>query len=174
MGELKINKEIKTNQVRIVDSDKAGIYNLKDALKLAEDLGLDLVEINSNIYPSICKIFDYQKYQYQQKRKNKENKSKNSQIETKEIRLSYNIGDNDLLTKEKQAIKFLQSGNKVLISMLFKGRTIMHSDLGMEKMNTFISDLESYSDIDKKPVLDGKKITATLKIKKNGSKSKLD
>ena len=166
MSELKVNYEIKSKQVRIVDSDKNGIYDLNEALDLAKSLSLDLIEINSNVFPSICKILDYQKYLYQQKRKLKENKAKQTKIETKEIRLSYNIGNNDLQVKEKQAIKFLQSGYRVLISMFFKGRTICYTDLGKEKMEEFVSDLKDYGEIDKKLTLDGRKITVILKTKK--------
>jgi len=173
MDNLRINSEIKNKQVRIVDNPNSGIYDTKDALELAKSLELDLVEINPNVYPSICKLLDYQKYQYIQKRKTKENKSK--QIITKEIRLSYNIGDNDLLTKENQAIKFIKEGNRVLLSMLFKGRTIMHADLGKEKIESFINDLSECAEIERKSILDGKKITAILKPKNNkNGKSKLD
>lgn len=173
MDNLRINSEIKNKQVRIVDNPNSGIYDIKDALELAKSLELDLVEVNPNVYPSICKLLDYQKYQYIQKRKAKENKSK--QIITKEIRLSYNIGSNDLSTKENQAIKFIKEGDRVLLSMFFKGRTIMHADLGKEKIDTFINDLSEYAEIDRKLILDGKKITVILKPKNNkNGKSKLD
>ena len=166
MTELKINKSIKAKQVRVVGIENTGIYNLKEALKLADDLNLDLVEINPTTDPPVCKIVDYQKYQYQQKKKLKESKSKQVQIETKEIRLGFNIGDNDLLIKERQATKFLENGNKVLISMFFKGRSIVYSDQGEEKIETFISDLSDYGEIEKKPILVGRKITAVIKPKK--------
>ena len=166
MVELKINKEIKVRQVRIVGIEKPGIYDLKDALKLASDLNLDLVEINSTTEPPICRIIDYQKYQYQQKKKLKENKSKQTQIETKEIRLGFNIGDNDLLIKERQAAKFLENGKKVLVSMFFKGRSIVYSNEGKEKIETFISDLSSCGEIEKNVILVGRKITAIIKPKK--------
>jgi len=173
MDNLRINSEIKNKQVRIVDNPNSGIYDIKDALELAKSLELDLVEVNPNVYPSICKLLDYQKYQYIQKRKTKENKSK--QIITKEIRLGYNIGSNDLFTKENQAIKFIKEGNKVLLSMFFKVRTIMHADLGKEKIDIFINDLSECAEIDRKLILDGKKITVILKPKNNkNGKSKLD
>lgn len=166
MNELKINSNIRAREVRIVNTDSPGIYSLKDALKIADNLNLDLVEINCNVSPSICKVIDYQKYQYEQKKKAKENKAKQTKIETKEIRLGYNIGDNDLSTKEKQAIKFLEAGNKILISMFFKGRTIVYADQGKLKMEQFISNLSEYSEIDKVPSLEGRKITAIIRAKK--------
>lgn len=166
VNELKINSNIRAREVRIVNTDNPGIYSLKDALKIADSLNLDLVEINCNVSPSICKVIDYQKYQYEQKKKAKENKAKQTKIETKEIRLGYNIGYNDLLTKQKQAIKFLETGNKVLISMFFKGRTIVYVDEGKLKMEQFISNLSDYSEIDKAPLLEGRKITAIIRAKK--------
>jgi len=166
MTELKINSNIRAREVRIVNIDSPGIYSLKDALKIADNLNLDLVEINCNVSPSICKVIDYQKYQYEQKKKAKENKAKQVKIETKEIRLGYNIGDNDLSTKEKQAIKFLEAGNKILISMFFKGRTIVYADQGKLKMEQFISNLSEYSEIDKVPSLEGRKIIAIIRAKK--------
>lgn len=166
VNELKINSNIRAREVRIVNTDNPGIYSLKDALKIADSLNLDLVEINCNVSPSICKVIDYQKYQYEQKKKAKENKAKQAKIETKEIRLGYNIGVNDFLTKQKQAIKFLETGNKVLISMFFKGRTIVYVDEGKLKMEQFISNLSDYSEIDKAPLLEGRKITAIIRAKK--------
>lgn len=165
-NELKINSNIRAREVRIVNTDSPGIYSLKDALKIADSLNLDLVEINCNVTPSICKVIDYQKYQYEQKKKAKENKAKQTKIETKEIRLGYNIGDNDLLIKQKQAIKFLEAGNKVLISMFFKGRTIVYADEGKLKTEQFIFSLSDYSEIDKVPSLEGRKITAIIRAKK--------
>ena len=164
MSDLRINKEIKAKQVRIVNTDNPGIYNFSDALKLAYEQNLDLVEINSTTNPPVCKILDYQKYLYQQKKKAKEMKANQVQIETKEIRLSYNIGDNDLLTKEKQAIKFLEDGNKVLLSMLFKGRTIAYVEQGKAKISQFINDIDC--EIEKDIVLNNNKLTSVIKAKK--------
>lgn len=164
MTNVKINTEIRATKVRVV-GEFAGIYSLKEALNLANSKNLDLIEINSSVNPSICKILDYQKYQYQQKKKEKENKAKQTKIETKEIRLSYNIADNDLSTKQKQALKFLSNKNKVLLTMFFKGRTVVYIEQGKAKMCQFIYDLLDKCIIEKAPTLEGKKLICLIRSK---------
>ncbi len=164
MNNVKINNEIKATKVRVV-GEFAGVYSFREALNLANSKNLDLIEINSSVSPSICKILDYQKYQYQQKKKEKENKAKQSKVEIKEIRLSYNIGDNDLLTKEKQALKFLSNKDKVLLTMFFKGRTIMYVEQGKAKITQFINDLSDSCVVEKSPTLEGKKLICLIKSK---------
>lgn len=163
----RLNLEIKSDTVRLVNCEYSGIYDTKYAFSLAFNAGLDLIEINPNTTPPICTIEEYSKFLYKKEKKEKELKKKQIVVETKEIRIGPNIAENDMLTKEKQALKFLKAGDKVLLSMFFKGREICLLKQGQEKMDTFIEDLGEDCKIDKAPKLDGKKLTAVLSLKKN-------
>ena len=139
---------------------------LQDARKAAEDAGVDLVKIAPNAKPPVCKIVDYSKYKYDQLQKAKEAKKKQKIVDIKEIRLSPNIDTNDLNTKVNAAKKFLAKGNRVKITLRFRGREMAHTEVGLEVMNRFAEQLNEYADVESKPILDGKTMIMVLAPKK--------
>ena len=146
-----INEQIRDREVRVIseDGEQLGIMSARDAQKLAREADLDLVKISPGAKPPVCKIIDYGKYRYEQARKEKEAKKKQRTIDVKEIRLSPNIDTNDLNTKANQAKKFLSKGDKVKVSLRFRGREMAHLDVGREILNTFFEKLEEVAVIDK-------------------------
>jgi translation initiation factor IF-3 len=165
--QYRINEKIDVPVVRVVgDNVEKNIYNIKDALRLAENLGLDLVEISPAANPPVCRIIDYQKFLYEQKKKQKEIKSKTAKIVVKEIRLGPQTDEHDFNFKLKHAIKFLQEGNKVKIDILFKGRTILYKEQGEEKLLKFAEALFEYGKPEMMPKLEGKKMMMILAPKK--------
>ena len=145
---------------------ETGIYQLRDALALAEELELDLVEISPKANPPVCKIMDYKKYLYEQKKKQKEIKAKTAKIVVKEIRLGPNIDDHDFNFKLKHAIKFLQDGAKVKVDVFFKGRSIIYKDKGEFVLLRFAQELEEYGKVEKLPKLEGKRMIMIIAPKK--------
>ena len=135
-----------------------GIYSLTEAMRMADDLGLDLVEISAKADPPVCKIIDYQKYLYQQKKKAKEMKSNSAKIVIKEIRFGPNTDEHDFQFKLKHAVEFLQEGSKVKASVFFKGRSIIYSDQGEKLLLRFAVELEEYGRAEQMPKLEGKRM----------------
>ena len=157
---LRINNEIRVPQVRLVGDNIAepGIYPIAKALKLADELELDLVEISAKADPPVCKILDYQKYPYQQKKKAKETKSNASKVVIKEIRFGPNTDEHDFQFKLKHAMEFLQEGAKVKSSVFFKGRSIVYADQGEKLLLRFAVELEEYGRAEQMPKLEGKRM----------------
>ena len=135
-----------------------GIYSISEALKKADELGLDLVEITSKVDPPVCKIIDYQKYLYQQKKKAKEMKANSSKVVIKEIRFGPNTDEHDFQFKLKHAVEFLQEGSKVKASVFFKGRSILYVDQGEKLLLRFALELEEYGRAEQMPKLEGKRM----------------
>lgn len=167
----KINEQIRAKVVRLVGDniETPGIYSIQDALKIAQEMELDLIEISPTAQPPVCKILEYQKFLYQQKKKQKEMKAKTAKIVVKEIRFGPNTDDHDYNFKLKHAINFLQEGAKVKAYVFFKGRSILYSEQGKELLQRFIKDLEPYAKVEQDPKLDGKRMIimlAPLPVKK--------
>jgi translation initiation factor IF-3 len=153
--------------VRVVGDDiKAEIMSIQDALKLADKMELDLVEISPTADPPVCRIVDYQKFLYQQKKKQKEIKAKATKIVVKEIRFGPNTDDHDYNFKLKHAIKFLEEGAKVRAYVFFKGRSILFKEQGEVLLLRFANDLEEYGKVDQLPRLEGKRMIIALSPKK--------
>ena len=148
------------------DNVDVGVYPLRNALRLAEELELDLVEISPKADPPVCKIIDYKKFLYQQKKKQKELKSKQTKIEIKEIRFGPNTDDHDFNFKLNHAKKFLQEGNKVKAYVFFRGRSIVFKDRGEILLLRFAQELEDYGVIENMPKLEGKRMTMMINPKK--------
>ena len=162
-----INEEIRAKEVRLVgDNVEAGIYSIHEALKMAEELELDLVEISPNAEPPVCKILDYQKYLYQQKKKQKEIKAKATKIVIKEIRFGPQTDDHDYNFKLKHAMGFLKEGSKVKAYVFFKGRSILFKEQGEVLLLRFANDLEDYGKVEQMPLLEGKRMIIMLSPKK--------
>ena len=140
--------------------------SIQDALRLADQMELDLVEISPNADPPVCRIVDYQKFLYQQKKKQKEIKAKSMKIVVKEIRFGPNTDDHDYNFKLKHAIRFLEEGAKVKAYVYFKGRSILFKEQGEVLLLRFANDLEDYGKVDQLPKLEGKRMIITLSPKK--------
>ncbi len=153
--------------VRVVgDEIKGEVMSIQDALRLADKLELDLVEISPSADPPVCKIVDYQKFLYQQKKKQKEIKAKTTKIVVKEIRFGPNTDDHDYNFKLKHAIKFLEEGAKVRAYVFFKGRSILFKEQGEVLLLRFANDLEEYGKVDQLPRLEGKRMIIAFSPKK--------
>ncbi|MEA5099638.1 MAG: translation initiation factor IF-3 [Bacteroidales bacterium] len=163
----KINDNITAPVVRVVGENiEPGIFNIKEAIKMADSLNLDLVEISPTANPPVCKIIDYQKFLYEQKKKQKEMKAKNIKIVVKEIRLGPQTDDHDFNFKLKHAIRFLQEGNKVKVEVFFRGRTIIYKDQGETQLLKFAEALLEYGKPEMLPKLEGKKMMMIIAPKK--------
>ena len=163
-----INEQIRDKEVRVIgpDGEQIGVMSSKEAYFKAKDAGLDLVKISPNAKPPVCKIVDYGKYRYEQTRRAKEAKKKQRTVETKEIRLSPNIDKNDLNTKVNQARKFLQKGNKIKVSLRFRGREMAHKDVGREILDSFYEQLQDVSNVDKPAKMEGRSMVMFLSATK--------
>jgi translation initiation factor IF-3 len=145
---------------------ESGIYNIKDALAIAQRLELDLVEISPTANPPVCKVTDYKKFLYELKKKQKEIKAKSAKIVVKEIRLGPNTDEHDFNFKLKHAMKFLEDGAKVKVEVFFRGRSIVYKDQGEIKLLQFASLLEDYGKVEKLPLLEGKRMIMIIAPKK--------
>ena len=161
------NERIRAREVRLVgDNVEAGIYTIQQALKLAEEQGLDLIEISPTAEPPVCKILDYQKFLYQQKKRQKEQRAKATKVVVKEIRFGPQTDDHDYNFKLKHAVGFLQEGAKVKAYVFFKGRSILFKEQGEVLLLRFANDLEEYGKVEQMPVLEGKRMIIMLSPKK--------
>ncbi|MCM1138316.1 MAG: translation initiation factor IF-3 [Muribaculum sp.] len=161
------NEHIRAREVRLVgDNVETGVYPIQEALKIADGLGLDLIEISPTAQPPVCKILDYQKFLYQQKKRQKEQKAKATKVVVKEIRFGPQTDDHDYNFKLKHAIGFLQEGAKVKAYVFFKGRSILFKEQGEVLLLRFANDLEEYGKVDQMPVLEGKRMIIMLSPKK--------
>jgi translation initiation factor IF-3 len=162
-----INEKIRARQVRLVGEniENPGVFPLSEALKLADEQELDLVEISPNADPPVCKIVDFQKFLYQQKKKQKEIKAKTTKVVVKEIRFGPNTDDHDYNFKLKHAIGFLDDGSKVKAFVFFKGRSILYKEQGEILLLRFAQDLEEYGKVEQLPRLEGKRMIMTLSPK---------
>lgn len=156
----KINKFIRAKFVRVVGDniDNPGIFEISKALEIAEELGMDLVEISPKADPPVCKVIDYQKYLYQQKKKEKEQKAKSTKVIVKEIRFGPNTDDHDYNFKLNHAKKFLEDGAKVKAFVFFKGRSIVYHEQGKILLLKLAQDLEEYGKVEQLPKLEGKRM----------------
>ncbi|HOW30675.1 MAG TPA: translation initiation factor IF-3 [Bacteroidales bacterium] len=162
-----INERIKAPVVRVVGENiTPGIYNIKEALMLAENLELDLVEISPTANPPVCKVIDYKKFLYELKKKQKEIKAKTAKIVVKEIRLGPQTDDHDFNFKLKHAQKFLQEGCKVKVEVFFRGRSIVYKEQGEIIMLKFAQELIEFGKLEKMPLLEGKRMIMIIAPKK--------
>lgn len=163
----KINEFITAPVVRVVGENiETGIYQLRDALNMADEQELDLVEISPKANPPVCKIMDYKKFLFEQKKKQKEMKAKTAKIVVKEIRLGPNIDDHDFNFKLKHAINFLEDGAKVKVDVFFKGRSIVYKEKGEYVLLKFAQELEEYGKVEQLPRLEGKRMIMIISPKK--------
>lgn len=166
--QYRINERIRVREVRLVgDNVEQGVFPISQALKIAEDQGLDLVEISPNAAPPVCRVIDYQKFLYQQKKRQKEQKAKSVKVIVKEIRFGPQTDDHDYNFKLKHAKGFLEEGSKVKAYVFFKGRSILFKEQGEVLLLRFANDLEDYGKVEQLPVLEGKRMIIMLTPKKS-------
>ena len=162
--EHQINADIRDKEVRLIGEDggQLGIVSSREALKIAEESGLDLVKISPNATPPVCKVMNYGKYLFELNKKAKETKKNQKVVEIKEVWLSMTIDVGDLNVKAKQATKFLSAGNKVKVSIRMRGRQMAHSELGLDVMKRFFEMVKDYGTMEKQPLTEGRSIWMML------------
>ncbi len=159
-----MNYEINVPQVRLVgpDGEMIGIVSAREAMSRAEETGFDLVEISPNADPPVCKLLDFGKFKYEQQKKKNEARKKQKIIEVKEIKLRPNIDDHDYDVKMRAATSFLDEGDKVKVTMRFRGREMMHQDLGMNVLMRVKEQLDPLAKVEQTPQLEGRQMTMVL------------
>ena len=170
--QYRINEQIRVREVRIVGEDGSTVVPIRQALDMAHDQGVDLVEISPNANPPVCRLIDYSKFLYQQKKRQKEMKAKQVKVEVKEIRFGPQTDEHDYQFKLKHAKEFLEDGNKVRAYVFFRGRSILFKEQGEVLLLRFANDLEEYGKVEGMPSLEGKKMFLYLAPKKAGAAKK--
>ena len=162
-----INEEIIDKEIRVIsdEGEQLGIMSAEEALKIAEEKELDLVKISPMAKPPVCKIMDYGKYRFEQAKREKEAKKNQRVMEVKEIRMSPSIGENDLQTKLKAALKFLADGDRVKVSIRFRGREMAHTNIGEQILRDFADKCSELANLDKQPKLEGRNMSMFLSPK---------
>lgn len=165
---MRINGEIRVPRVRLIndDGEQLGVVSTREALELAENKELDLVEISPNAEPPVCRIMDYGKYRYEQSKKDAVNKKKQKQVHLKEIKLRPVTEEGDYQVKLRNLIRFLEAGDKVKITLRYRGREMSHQELGMKVMQRLQADLAPYGIVEQSPKLEGRQMVMTLAPKK--------
>ena len=167
-NQYRVNEQIRAREVRVVSDDGAMVMPTRQALDMAHQQGVDLVEISPNAQPPVCRIIDYSKFLYQQKKRQKELKQKQVKQEVKEIRFGPQTDEHDYQFKLKHAIEFLEEGNKVRAYVFFRGRSILFKEQGEVLLLRFANDLEEYGKVEQLPKLEGKKMFLYMSPKKAG------
>ena len=177
-NQYRVNEQIRVREVRVVSEGGSTVMPTRNALDMAREQGVDLVEISPNAQPPVCRLIDYSKFLYQQKKHAKEMKAKQAKVEIKEIRFGPQTDEHDYNFKLKHAQEFLTEGNKVRAYVFFRGRSILFKEQGEVLLLRFANDLEEYAKVEQLPKLDGKKMFLYLAPKKAGvvkkSQQKMD
>ncbi|WP_419095914.1 translation initiation factor IF-3 [Caldalkalibacillus horti] len=165
--ELLVNEGIRAKEVRVigVDGEQLGILPIRQALQLAFDANLDLVNVAPTAKPPVCRIMDYGKFKFEQQKKDKEARKKQKIISLKEVRFSPTIEDHDYQTKMRNVVKFLKNGDKVKCSIRFKGRQITHSEIGRQVLDRLAKDIAEVGEIESKPKMEGRSMLMILSPK---------
>ncbi len=165
--ELPINGNIRAKEVQLIgaEGEKLGVLSLREALSIAEEKNLDLVLVAPQAQPPVCKIMNYGKYKFEQAKKEKEAKKKQKAVEIKEVRITPNIEEHDFSFKAKNIRKFIEDGNKVKITVKFRGRELNNSKLGEEMLNKFVEELSDIANLDRSPKLEGRNMFIMLSKK---------
>lgn len=163
-NEPMMNEEINDREVRLVgaEGEQLGVMSTHMAMQKAEEAGLDLVKIVANAQPPVCKLMDYDKHRFEQSKRERELRKNQRIVELKEVQLSATIEENDLQTKLKNAIKFLEDGDKVKVTIRFRGRQIAHTNIGMQIMMDFARRIEELGNVERRPLLEGRHMIMIL------------
>ena len=172
--DLMMNEEIRDREVRVIDQngEQLGVLPIRKAMELAEEAGLDLVKIVPGAKPPVCKLMDYDKYRYEQSKKEREIRKNQKVVSIKEVQLSATIEENDIQTKAKAAIKFLQGGDKVKVSIRFRGRQITHQEIGLAVMQDFVTRVKDVANVERKPATEGRHMIMILAPKDPSKEAK--
>jgi translation initiation factor IF-3 len=162
--QTRVNERIRIREVRLIDDEgnQVGIIATRDALEMARQKGLDLVEVAPNAVPPVCRLMDYGKFRYEQSRKERDSRKNQHVVELKEVRIRPKIDDHDLETKGRQAAKFLDHGDKVKLTVLFRGREMAHPDIGKGLLDQLIEQLKVHGTVEQTPRLEGRAMTAIM------------
>ncbi len=160
----RVNREIDARSIRLVgaDGEMIGVVTLREGLIMAEESGLDLVEVSPNAEPPVCKILDYGKFKYESQKKKNEARKKQKVIEVKEVKLRPNIDDNDYDVKMRNMRKFIEEGDKVKVTLRFRGRELAHQDLGMRVLEKVRDDLEDLGKVEQIPKMEGRQMVMII------------
>ena len=159
----RINDKIRVPKIRLVgDNVEQGVYNTGDALRMADDMVLDLVEISPNAAPPVCKIMDFGKYKYEQQKRESEARKKQKIIEVKEVKFRPGTDTHDYEVKMRSVLKFLEKGDKVKITLRFRGREMAHQDLGRELLHRVAEDVKEYGKVENMPKMEGRQMTMMI------------
>ncbi len=163
-----INEEIRDREVRLIDEDgnQLGVVSSKDALNMAHEKDLDLVKIAPQANPPVCKIMNYSKYRFDQAKREKEARKKQKIVEVKEVRMTPNTEEHDLNTKVKSAVKFLKNGDKVKVSIRFRGRELSRTEIGKVVLDQFAERISEFGEIDKAPKMEGRSMVMFVSPKR--------
>lgn len=170
---LRVNQQIRVREVRVIDEDgqQLGIYPIHEALRLANERNLDLVEVAPNAVPPVCRLLDYGKFQYERQKKEREARKAQKVIEIKEIRLRPRTGEHDLDTKVRHALNFLEEGSKVKVTVRFRGREITHPEIAREQLEEFVAKVGNAAVVEMQPSMDGKNLFLLLSPNPAGKKA---
>lgn len=159
-----MNEQIRAEEIRLIDAEgeMIGVVSVKEGLDRAEEAGLDLVEVSPNATPPVCKILDYGKYKYEQQKKANEARKKQKTVDVKEVKLRPGIEEHDYQVKFRNAKRFLEHGDKVKVTMRFRGREMAHQEIGMEVLNRMKEDLAEVSKVDLEPKMEGRQVIMVL------------
>ena len=162
--DMMINEEIRDKEIRLIgqNGEQLGIMSARQALEMAEEQELDLVKIAPTAKPPVCKIMDYGKYRFEQSKREKEARKNQKVIAVKEVRLSPTIEEHDTQVRVRDCLKFLANGDKVKVSIRFRGRMITHSEVGLDVMNEFYERVKDHANMDRKPSTEGRTMTMML------------
>jgi len=162
--QVRINHRIRVPEVRVVaeDGSNLGILATDEALRRAQEVGLDLVEVNPKAAPPVCKILDFGKFKYEEKKKQREAKRKQTVVEVKEVKIRPKTDDHDLMVKVRAARKFLESGNKVKVTCRFRGREITHPERAQMQFEAFLSEVDDLANVEQTPLMEGKNMALVL------------
>jgi translation initiation factor IF-3 len=170
--DIQVNHEIKAREVRVIDSNgqQLGIMSLKEALRIAQERQLDLVKVASDAKPPVCKIMDYGKYKYEQSKREKEARKNQKIINIKEIRMNPTIEEHDFQVRVRNALRFLKDGDKVKVTIKFRGREITHTQLGEEVLKKMAENVKEVGFIEKSPQIEGRNMVMIISPKQNNLK----
>ncbi len=166
---VRVNERIRIREVRLIDEDgtQLGVVLTRDALDIAREKGLDLVEVQPNAMPPVCRLMDYGRFRYEESRRERESRRKAKGSTLKEVRMAPKIDDHDIQTKARQAQRFLEAGDKVKISVLFRGREMLHQDIGRNLLVQLVQQLAEISTVDQDPRMEGRSMSVLLSPKKD-------
>ena len=167
--DMMINEEIRDKEIRLIgqNGEQLGIMSARQALEMADEQELDLVKIAPTAKPPVCKIMDYGKYRFEQSKREKEARKNQKVIAVKEVRLSPTIEEHDTQVRVRDCLKFLANGDKVKVSIRFRGRMITHSEVGLDVMNEFYERVKDHANMDRKPSTEGRTMTMMLSPKQD-------